>query len=114
MSTYFLDEDRLDDVYLSEMLPSKIGWNNVFLEDEILRGYVYEMHDFMRCIAHDEEPVSNFQLAYDSIKIMYDENNPQEFYQEGNTLSKSGIIWYFVKILLLIGVIVLFFSLLRR
>lgn len=71
MSTYFLDEDRLDDVYISEMLPSKTGWNNVFLEDEILRGYVYEMHDFMECIMFDKEPISNFELAYDSIKIMY-------------------------------------------
>lgn len=71
MSTYFLDEDRLDDVYISEMLPSKTGWNNVFLEDEILRGYVYEMHDFMECVLYDKEPISNFELAYDSIKIMY-------------------------------------------
>lgn len=71
MSTYFLDEDRLDDVYISEMLPSKTGWNNVFLEDEILRGYVYEMHDFMECVLYNKEPISNFELAYDSIKIMY-------------------------------------------
>lgn len=71
MSTYFLDEDRLDDVYISEMLPSKTGWNSVFLEDEILRGYVYEMHDFMECVLYDKEPTSNFELAYDSIKIMY-------------------------------------------
>lgn len=30
MSTYFLDEERLDDVYISEMLPSKTGWNHPF------------------------------------------------------------------------------------
>lgn len=45
MSTYFLDEDNLDDVYISEMLPSKTGWNNPFLEDEIIRGYTDEMRD---------------------------------------------------------------------
>ena len=71
MSTYFLDEDRLDDVYLSEMLPSKTGWNYPFLEDEILRGYVYEMHSFLECIYKGTEPVSNFELAYDSVKILY-------------------------------------------
>lgn len=71
MSTYFLDEDRLDDVYISEMLPSKIGWNNPFLEDEILRGYVYEMHSFLECVYKDTEPVSNFELAFDTIKIVY-------------------------------------------
>lgn len=47
MSTYFLDEDNLDNVYISEMLPSKIGWNKPFLEDEIIRGYTDEMRDFM-------------------------------------------------------------------
>lgn len=71
MSTYFLDEDNLDDVYLSEMLPSKTGWNNPFLEDEIIRGYTDEMRDFMDCIYYDKEPKSGFDLAYDSIKIIY-------------------------------------------
>ena len=71
MSTYFLDEDRLDDVYISEMLPSKTGWNNPFLEDEIIRGYTDEMRDFMESIYYDREPKSGFELAYDSIKIIY-------------------------------------------
>lgn len=71
MSTYFLDEDNLDNVYLSEMLPSKTGWNNPFLEDEIIRGYTDEMRDFMDSIYYDREPKSGFDLAYDSIKIIY-------------------------------------------
>lgn len=71
MSTYFLDEDNLDDVYISEMLPSKIGWNNPFLEDEILRGYTDEMRDFVECVYYDREPQSGFTLAYDTIKIIY-------------------------------------------
>jgi len=71
MSTYFLDEDNLEDVYLSEMLPSKTGWNNLFLEDEIIRGYTDEMRDFMDSIYFDREPKSGFDLAYDSIKIIY-------------------------------------------
>ncbi|MCR5126865.1 MAG: Gfo/Idh/MocA family oxidoreductase [Lachnospiraceae bacterium] len=71
MSTYFLDEDRLEDVYLSEMLPSKIGWNNPFLEDEIIRGYTDEMRDFMDSIYYDRAPKSGFKLAYDSIRIIY-------------------------------------------
>lgn len=71
MSTYFLDEDRLEDVYLSEMLPSKTGWNHPFLEDEILRGYTDEMRDFMNAVYYDREPKAGFDLAYDSIKIIY-------------------------------------------
>lgn len=71
MSTYFLDEDRLEDVYISEMLPSKTGWNNPFLEDEIIRGYTDEMRDFMDAIYYDKEPKSGFDLAYDTTKIIY-------------------------------------------
>jgi len=71
MSTYFLDEDNLEDVYLSEMLPAKTGWNNPFLEDEIIRGYTDEMRDFMDAIHYNREPKSGFDLAYDSIKIIY-------------------------------------------
>ena len=71
MSTYFLDEDNLDKVYISEMLPSKIGWNHPFLEDEIIRGYTDEMRDFIDAIYYDRQPKSDFNLAYDSIKIIY-------------------------------------------
>ena len=71
METYFLDEDGLDDVYLSEMLPSKKGWNKPFIADEIIRGYTDEMQDFMECIYYDREPKSGFKLAYDTIKVTY-------------------------------------------
>ncbi len=71
MSTFFPDEERLDDVYISEMLPHKTGWNNPFLEDEIIRGYCDEMRDFIECVYFDREPKSGFDLAYDSIKIIY-------------------------------------------
>lgn len=71
MSTYFLDEDNLEDVYLSEMLPKKTGWNNTFLEDEIIRGYTDEMRDFMDAIYYDREPKAGFELAHDTVKIIY-------------------------------------------
>jgi predicted dehydrogenase len=71
MSSYFLDEEHLDDVYISEMLPSKIGWNNPFILDEIIRGYSAEMQDFMEAVAYDKKPVSDFKLAYDTARITY-------------------------------------------
>ncbi|WP_285397568.1 Gfo/Idh/MocA family oxidoreductase [Lysinibacillus sp. fls2-241-R2A-57] len=71
METYFLDEDGLDNVYLSEMLPSKQGWNKPFIADEIIRGYTDEMQDFMECIYYDRDPKSGFKLAYDTIKVTY-------------------------------------------
>ena len=71
MSAYFLDEDGLNNVEISEMLPTKLGWNNPFLEDVIIRGYVDEMRDFMECIYYDKEPKSGFYLASQTAKIIY-------------------------------------------
>ena len=71
MDTYFLDEERLEDVYLSEMLPSKTGWNHPFLEDEIIRGYVGELQDFMEAVAYDRDPASGLDLAYETTKVLY-------------------------------------------
>lgn len=71
MSAYFLDEDCLDNVYISEMLPSKTGWNNPFLADEVLRGYTDEMQDFVASVYYDRAPKSGFDLAYTTIKVIY-------------------------------------------
>lgn len=71
METYFLDEDNLADVYLSEMLPQKSGWNYPFLEDEIIRGYTDEMRDFIESVYYHKTPKSGFDLAYDTVKIIY-------------------------------------------
>lgn len=71
METYFLDEDNMGEVYLSEMLPSKTGWNKPFLEDEIIRGYTDEMRDFMAAVYYNKKPRSTFELAYETTKIIY-------------------------------------------
>ena len=71
LSTYFLDEDGLEDVYISEMLPSKLGWNKAFVSDEVIRGYSGELRDFLECIALDKEPVSGFDIAYETVQVIY-------------------------------------------
>jgi len=71
LNTYFLDEEGLEDVYLAEMLPAKLGWNKSFVSDEVIRGYMGEMQDFMEAIAFDRVPASGFDIAYETTKIMY-------------------------------------------
>lgn len=71
MQTYLLDEDGLENVSLSEMLPSKLGWNKPFVTDEIIRGYTDEMQDFAECVAYDRAPQAGFRLAYDTIRAIY-------------------------------------------
>lgn len=71
LQAYFLDQDGLDNVDFSEMLPEKTGWNNLFICDEIIRGYVYEMQDFVECVAFGRNPISGIDLAYETTKIIY-------------------------------------------
>ena len=71
LSTYYLDEEGIEDEVISEMLPSKLGWNKAFVSDEVIRGYTGQLQDFMECIAFDRDPQSDFKLAYDSLKTIY-------------------------------------------
>lgn len=71
MSTYLLDEDGLRDVEISEMLRAKLGWNNPFISDEILRGYTGEMQDFMEAVAYNRQPVSDYAVAKETTMVMY-------------------------------------------
>lgn len=71
LETYFLDQDGLENVYFSEMLEEKTGWNQLFVAEEIIRGYVYELQDFMEAIVLDKEPLSGIDLAYETTKVIY-------------------------------------------
>lgn len=71
LSTYFLDDEGLEDVYISEQLNDKLGWNKVFVSEETLRGYLNQFQDFAECIAENRQPLSGLDLAYDTIKVIY-------------------------------------------
>ena len=71
LNTYLLDEDGMENVEISEMLPKKLGWNKAFVSDEVIRGYTGELQDFMEAVAYDREAASGFDLAYETIKVMY-------------------------------------------
>lgn len=71
LNTYLLDEDGMNDVTISEMLPSKTGWNKAFVSDEIIRGYIGELKDFLETIAYDREPQSGFYIAYETVQVIY-------------------------------------------
>ena len=71
METYMADEDGMEGVYLSEMLPIATGWNKPFVADEMLRGYCNEIVDFMGAILEDREAEGCFQLAEQVVKVVY-------------------------------------------
>lgn len=71
MSTFFMDDENLEDVYINENLRCKTGWNNVFVAEEVLRGYTGELQAFAEDIAYDRTPESGIDIALLTTKIMY-------------------------------------------
>ena len=72
MSTYFLDENGLDNVEISEMIQTKCGWNNPFVSDEIMRGYVNEMQEFMEIMMGSKNLKISFYDIRNIISIIYE------------------------------------------
>ena len=71
LSTYFSDEEGIQEVKLAEMLPSKLGWNKAFVSDEVIRGYMDELTDFMEAVALGRPPLSTLDLAIRVTKVLY-------------------------------------------
>ncbi len=69
--TYLTDEAKLADVYITEKVDRKTGWQFVCLEEEWTRGYFGEIQDFMECVAFGREPLSGLDLAFEAIKVQY-------------------------------------------
>ena len=53
--------------------------------------------------------VSKDKNPDDKIHIRYDENNPQNFYEDGQVFDTSGVIWYIVKVVAIVLLNILFF-----
>lgn len=71
MVTYLTDESKLKDVYITEKVDRKTGWQFVCLEEEWTRGYIQEIQDFMECVAGGREPLADLELAHDTIQATY-------------------------------------------
>lgn len=71
LNTYFPDETGLGQIQLSEMLPAKLGWNKAFVSDEVIRGYMDELRDFMEAVALGRQPLSTLDLAIQVTKVLY-------------------------------------------
>lgn len=71
LMTYFQDQEGLEDVYMSENLSHKTGWNYAFVSESIQRGYVAQLQDFMECVAYGRKPLSDFDLAKQTSTVLY-------------------------------------------
>jgi predicted dehydrogenase len=71
MMSYQTNEEKLASVYITEKLDRKTGWQYVCLEEEWTRGYLQEIQDFMECVATGRQPLSDLELAFETIKVNY-------------------------------------------
>lgn len=71
LTSYLTDETRLANVYITEKVDRKTGWQFVCLEEEWTRGYQQEIQDFMACAASGRTPRAGLDLAYETMKIIY-------------------------------------------
>ena len=69
--SYMTDEQKLADVYITEKVDRKTGWQFVCLEEEWTRGYLQEIQDFMECVATGRQPLAGVDLAYETMKVQY-------------------------------------------
>jgi len=69
--SYQTSEEKLADVYITEKVDRKTGWQYVCLEEEWTRGYLQEIQDFMECAATGRQPLSDLALAHETIKVNY-------------------------------------------
>jgi predicted dehydrogenase len=71
MMTYLTDEQKLANVYITEKVDRKTGWQFICLEEEWTRGYLQEIQDFMECVARGRQPRAGLDLAYETTKVNY-------------------------------------------
>ena len=69
--SYLTNEEKLANVYITEKVDRKTGWQFICLEEEWTRGYLQEIQDFMECVVHGRQPRADLDLARETIKIQY-------------------------------------------
>jgi predicted dehydrogenase len=71
LMSYLTNEEKLANVYFTEKVDRKTGWQFICLEEEWTRGYLQEIQDFMECVAYGRQPRADLKLARETIKIQY-------------------------------------------
>ena len=58
LTSYQTSEEKLANVYITEKVDRKTGWQYICLEEEWTRGYLQEIQDFMECVATGRQPLA--------------------------------------------------------
>ena len=71
MMVYHENDENLQDIYFTEKLGHLAGWQPIFLEENLMRGYQSELRNFLWCAKNGQEPESGYPLALDTIRLVY-------------------------------------------
>ncbi len=71
MLAYTPNPDTWKDEYIAEKIETKAGWSFPSPDEDWVRGYPQEMRDFAKCLLEGKEPESDFELAKETVKVIY-------------------------------------------
>lgn len=71
LSTLYLDEENFEDETLDKITSTKLGWSEPAVAASLLRGFQGEIQDFAESILTGKEPLSGFDIAAETIKLVY-------------------------------------------
>ncbi len=71
LETYNPREELFKDVYVVEKIGTKQGWSRPAADEDWQHGYPQEFQDFMESVRDGREPLSNGELARDTIAVLY-------------------------------------------
>lgn len=71
MMVYHENDENLHDIYFTEKLGQYAGWQPIFLEENLMRGYQSELRNFLYCAQNNVEPEAGYPLALDTIRLVY-------------------------------------------
>ncbi len=71
LETYWADDAGNEDAYIVEKNDRNIGWQHALVIEDVIRGYVGELQDFLEAAATGRAPKSDFGIAKDVLTVVY-------------------------------------------
>ncbi|MDI6863448.1 MAG: gfo/Idh/MocA family oxidoreductase, partial [Pseudothermotoga sp.] len=71
MLAYTPNPETWKDEYIAEKIETKAGWTFPSPDEDWVRGYPQEMRDFAMCLLENKMPESDFELAKETVKVIY-------------------------------------------
>lgn len=71
LNVYFADETGIENMHIMEKNDHNLGFQNALVAEGVIRGFVGEIQDFVECVASDREPMSGWEIAFDTLLVIY-------------------------------------------